>query len=315
MIKSLNSAAFVLIIILGWSFKGAAQTDSVQVSAQTNFFPVLKCASNVVYTNATILRVTPAEASVSFDGGIAKVPLQNLPEFLRQRYHYDPTNAAQYALAEKARAKARKLAQVREAAEQERLDAANRGNLCTIQVEQILDNRFGYPKCVVSGGGGADASVPSEVLLMNLPDSVKNFVNLYNQLQNDILTFGDKIHNDAIAAAYADAVAPQSDATVAGTVAVRRQLPSVHINTGWQDFHSPNRNVTTASTVTSPQVTPQRAQANLMAVNVEAEASSLEQMKADLETMTENLADKTQVKAYFTGKSYANFQIWECVQN
>jgi hypothetical protein len=255
---------------------------AVQLSAQTNFFPLLNCASNVVYTNATILRVTPAEAVVNFDGGIVKVQLQNLPEFLRQRYHYDPTNAAQYALAEKARNQARKLAQVREAAEQTQLDAANRGNLCTIQVKQILDNQFGYPKCVVSGGGGADASVPSEVLLMNLPDSVKNFVNLYNQLRNDIPTFGEKIHNDDIAAKSANANA---------LVGAGGDLARVNAAMA------------------------QRFQANQMAVNVEDETYRLEQMKADLETMTENLADKTQVKAYFTGKSYAKIQIWECVQN
>jgi hypothetical protein len=291
MIKSLNSAAFVLIIILGWSFKGAAQTDSVQVSAQTNFFPVLKCASNVVYTNATILRVTPAEASVSFDGGIAKVPLQNLPEFLRQRYHYNPTNAAQYALAEKARAKARKLAEAAQAAEQEKLDAANRGNLCTIQVEQIEDNQFGYLKCVVSegwprgGGGGADASVPSEVLLMNLPDSVRKTVTQIAQQK----------------------IAIEQQKTAIENVRNQKIVATSRVN----DPNDPDPGFTAQMNAQSALYNAQQVQYE----KLDDMKASLEDMKADLKIMRTYLPDKTQVTAYFTGKSYANFQIWECVQN
>jgi len=118
--KTQLALIFSLVTLAAW-----AQTNSVQISAQTNLFPFLNCASNVIYTNATILSVTPAFADVEFDGGLERVPLQNLPEFLQQRYHYNPTNAAQFELTQKVHAKDQKLAQTAHVAEQERLDAAN----------------------------------------------------------------------------------------------------------------------------------------------------------------------------------------------
>jgi hypothetical protein len=265
-------AQLVLIFAIA-GLNVSAQTNSVQVPTQTNFFPFLNCASNVVYTNATILSVTPAFADVDFDGGLERVPLQKLPEFLQQRYHYNPTNAAQFELAEKARAKARKLALAAQVAEQERLDAANRGNLCMIQVEQILDDQFGYLKCAVSGGngGGGGASVPSEVLLMNLPDSLRKILTQIEQQKAAIENLrGQKI-------------------VVTSTV---------------NDPNDPD-----------PGFTAQMNVDNALYDAKQAQKEKLEAMKDDLKTMTENLTEKSQVRAYFTGKSYAGFQIWECVPN
>jgi hypothetical protein len=145
------------------------------VQAQTNFFPFLNCTSNVVYTNATIISVTPAFADVDFDGGIARVPLGNLPDFLQQRYHYDPANAAQFAVQEKAREAARKLAIAKAAAEQARLDALNVGPVCTLEVESVIDDSLGYTKVAVTSmnGGGATPDVPSQILMKNFPDSIR----------------------------------------------------------------------------------------------------------------------------------------------
>jgi hypothetical protein len=259
---------FSLVTLAAW-----AQTNSVQVSTPTNFFPFLNCASNVVYTNATILSVTPLYADVEFDAGLERVPLQNLPDFLQQRYHYNPTNAAQFELAEKARAKARKLAQAAQAAEEERLDAANRGNLCTIQVEQILDDQFGYLKCAVSGrnGGGGDVTVPSRVLLNDLPDSVREILTQIEQQKAAIKNL---------------------------------QAQKIVATSTVNDPNDPD-----------PGFTAQMNANNALYDAEQAKKEKLEAMKDDLETMQDNLAEKTQVRAYFTGNSYAGFQIWECVQN
>jgi hypothetical protein len=70
---------------------------ALTVSAQTNF-DVLVC-KDASYTNATIIRATPAYLVVSHNDGISKVALTNLPDSLQQKYPYDPEKIAAAAAA------------------------------------------------------------------------------------------------------------------------------------------------------------------------------------------------------------------------
>jgi hypothetical protein len=70
--------------------------------AQTNFFPLLNC-KNRIYTNATIESVTPATATIFWDGGGERIPLTNLPPEILTRYHYDPQAAQEYLDAQAAK--------------------------------------------------------------------------------------------------------------------------------------------------------------------------------------------------------------------
>ena len=63
----------------------------LNVSAQTNF-AILIC-KNASYTNATIIRETPAYVVVSYSGGLAKVAHTNLPDALQKQFNFDPEKA------------------------------------------------------------------------------------------------------------------------------------------------------------------------------------------------------------------------------
>jgi hypothetical protein len=151
----------------------------------------------------------------------------------------------------------------------------------TIVVVWDTTSQHGIPLCdaVQADQGDSVTSLPG-ILVRNLPASVMDFVNRENNL-------AVKIEQDARAAERADAVAPHSDATVAGTVAIQ------------------NRNVIIAATVETPQVTPQRAQANLMTVNVNDEQRELEKMKA-------NYYRNATIIAFPSSEFYGNRQVWYC---
>jgi hypothetical protein len=249
------------------------------VQGQTNFFPFLNCASNVVYTNATIMSVTPAFADVDFDGGIARVPLANLPDFLQQRYYYDPTNAAQFAVQEKAREAARKLAKAKAAAEQARLDALNVGPLCTIQIDAIIDEQFGSPKCSVSSGngGGVVVNIPSQIIIQNLPSSVTDFLKRFNGVQDQIAF--DKQHI--------------KDLKDKETRAENNAQVAIAVGT---DADYANANI---------------AENNISAA-IQKTQDDLDEQESNLEEMKQNFSEDTRIVAHFTGHIYSGFQIWVC---
>ena len=64
--------------------------------ADTNVIAVLTTADGIAYTNARIEHVTPVEAIVWFQSGIARVALTNLPPDLQKQYPYDAAAAEQF---------------------------------------------------------------------------------------------------------------------------------------------------------------------------------------------------------------------------
>ncbi len=89
---------------------------SFSVHADTNIIAVLTTADGISYTNARIDRTTPVEAFVWYDGGIARVPLTNLPESLKQKYPFDTNAASQFLAAEKQKTANRRAAEIAAAA-------------------------------------------------------------------------------------------------------------------------------------------------------------------------------------------------------
>lgn len=130
----------------------------LSVSAQTNF-EILVC-SDASYTNAIIIRATPAYVVVDFDGGLAKVAMTNLPVNLRKQYHYDPDKAAAALAADEQH----KADLIKAKIEQTKYLASLRGTNQTIRVNAVLDS---FGKCQTSVG---------EIYLTGLPASVSEYL-------------------------------------------------------------------------------------------------------------------------------------------
>src|ERR1017187_4659721 len=154
---------------------------ALMVSAQTNF-DVLVC-KDASYTNATIIRTTPAYAVVMHSDGISKVALTNLPESLQKKYGYDPDKAAAALASEEkqqADAKAKRLKEL----------AGVRGTNREIQVVVVLDN---LGQCQTSVG---------RVYLAGVPASVSEYANRYTALKSEVenlTVIVDKVHRGSIA--------------------------------------------------------------------------------------------------------------------
>lgn len=68
--------------------------------ASVTFADDFKTVNGKEYKNGTVTRVEPDGIVIKFSGGIAKIPFTDLSPDLQQKYHYDPTAAANYAAAD-----------------------------------------------------------------------------------------------------------------------------------------------------------------------------------------------------------------------
>jgi hypothetical protein len=226
---------------------------------------------------------------VTFAGGIVQVPLKELPQSLQEQYHYNSSAAAKFLLEKKRKSdKSRADNAARQAAYEKSLSALV-GQYRKIQISAIIDetSNGGFPLCSIGyggvGGGGDGHPVPSRILLKNLSAEVRDFLRRYNQLQNDILTFGEKVHNDEKAADRANALA------LVGVVG--------------------------GETAYDEAAMAQRKQANLMALDVKEEGYRLKQMQDELEQMASNAIEKTSIMACPTGQTFGSYEIWTCGGN
>lgn len=168
-------------------------SSSVALAANTNeiFFDVLHTAQGD-FTNATIIRTTPAYAVVDWPNGLAKVALTNLSPELQKRFGYDPQKAAALVAAEKQHA----ADVLKQQIEYQKYVASLRGTNQVIRVMTVPDS---YGRCQTSVGS---------VIVQNVPSSVSSWIAHYNQLSSDIPVFAQKVLNDTKAAERADAFAP-----------------------------------------------------------------------------------------------------------
>jgi hypothetical protein len=244
--------------------------------AQTNE-PVIGVlpAGGQLYTNARITSVTPAHAVVSYDGGIVQLALSNLPAAYQKKYGYDPDKAARYLADEKQKLQERRAALMARQAAYNQAVASLAGTNRPVPIVSILDevSNGGIPRCAVP-------DIPDGILVKNLPDPVRNFLNRKKQLGADINSFSDQVQADASAAARAQAVAPTFAATDPDTINAQNN---------------------------------QRAQANLMALKVKEEQAELAKMKITMSDLDAETAAQTTIMAFPTGQFFGGFEIWNCV--
>ena len=244
--------------------------------AQTNE-PVIDVlpAEGQFYTNAQITLVTPAYAVVSYDDGIVQLALSNLPASYKEKYGYDPDKAAKYLADEKQKVQEQRAAEMTRQTAYNQAVASLTGTNRPVLIISILDEQSngGIPLCAVP-------DVPNGILVKNLPDPVRSFLNRKKQLAVDIDSFSDKVQADGSAAARAEAVAPT--------------------------FASPDPDTLDAQNN-------QRAQANLMAVKVREERAELAKMKKTMNDLDAETADRTTIMAFPTSQFFGRFEIWDCV--
>jgi hypothetical protein len=249
---------------------------AVSTSAQTNE-PVIEVltAGGQFYTNARISHVTPASAVVIYDGGSVQLALSNLPVSYQEKYGYDPVKAARFLADEKQKVQAERAALMARQAAYNRAVASLTGTNRPVQILSILDEQSngGIPRCAVP-------DAPDGILVKNLPDSVRSFLNRKRQLAADIRSFSDKVRADTSAAVRAQAMAP--------TLASRDP-----------DTLDAQNN--------------QRAQANLLAVKAGEERAELDEMKKTLSDLDAETADRTTIVAFPTGQFFGRLEIWNCV--
>ena len=108
-------AAFLLL--LAWAASAWAQEDRISFTTTLG----------ESFENAKLVRVEPDGIALSHSRGISKVPLEQLPEEVRARFHLDGANAARYRAqqAEAARARAEQTRLLRERRAQEAQLAAD----------------------------------------------------------------------------------------------------------------------------------------------------------------------------------------------
>ncbi len=222
------------------------------------------------FTNATIIRHNPAYAVVDYDGGIIKVADRNLPPDLQKQFGYSPANATKFLNQEMEQHKAdlEKAAAMR-AAELARI-AYLVGTNRIIYINAI--ESVEPLQCSITTDG-----INEHILVRNLPDSVREFVNQYNQMRADILALGDKVKDDTSAVRHADAQSSMAN-----------------------DYYAVNG--VPAISDTAP------AHANL-----EDEKDNLQQKQDDLKAMADEVPERTAVIAHPSGEFYAGLEIWDCV--
>jgi hypothetical protein len=232
-------------------------------------------AGGQFYTNAQITHATPAYAVVIYDGGSAQLVLSNLPVSYQKRFGYDPDKAARFLADEKQKAQERRAALMVRQAAYNRAVASLAGTNRLVQIISILDevSNGGIPLCAIP-------EAPDGVLIKNLPDPVKNFLNRKRQLAADVNSFSARVQADTSAADRAVAVAPT--------------------------FASPDADMIDAQNN-------QRAQANLMAVKAREEQAELEQMKKTMGDLDAETVDRTTITAFPTGQFFGRFEIWNCI--
>ena len=247
---------------------------ALTVSANTNeiHLDVLLTAQGN-FTNATIIRLNPAYAMVNYPGGILMIADSNLPPDLQKQFDYSPSNAAAFLVSEKEKKKQADAAYAKRRAADLAYIASFAGTNRVIRIASIDDEtRITQCAAIIDGQN-------KEIFIRNLPQTVKDFVNSYNQLRADILALGERVHNDAKAAERADAFAPVA---AAGDAA--------YVNSAMA----------------------QRDRANQMALNVEDAADKLAEMQDNLKTMHDEATEKTSVIAYPSSEFWGDQQVWVC---
>lgn len=149
---------------------------SVCLAGAQPIYPVLVC-SNACYTNASIFRTNAAYVLVSYEGGLEKVSITNLPDEMQKSIGYDSAKAAAAISEEQGKIAAHKARLAQEAAQEAYKEQAERKS----QAVQIISVYDDFGKCKISG----IAPVYSTVIMYDIPDSVRDYLADYYQVLQD----------------------------------------------------------------------------------------------------------------------------------
>ena len=225
------------------------------------------------FTNASIIRHNPAYAVVDYPGGIINVADSNLPPDLQKQFGYSPASADSFLKQEKAGQKAA----YDQFAAQHTADAAYFASLNgTNRIIRITS--IGPEIRILQVAATIDGR-DQEILIRNLPSSVRDFVNRYNQLQANVPAFAEKVQYDTKAADRAD--------TLASVVRGRDR--------GYENW-----------------AVTRRYRAKLMVLNAKDEGETLKQMQDDLKQVTDDAPQLAAVIAYPSSEFYGTQQVWVC---
>ena len=229
-------------------------------------------AGDKVYTNAIITRVTPAYAVVSYQEGMAQIPLSNLPAAYQTRFGYSPEKAAQFLDEERQIQKKRRAAFLAQQATLRTLAGTNR----PVRIMAIDDHPYygGFSLCSVD-------LIKGGMLVENFPDSVRQFMSGYRQLQADVAGCQQQLNKLN---------------TEAKTLAKPPPPPSLG--------KSGNRAVV---------LSVYSAQTNNLANNRRNLENRLQTLNAQLDRATTNYDLYTTIIAHPSGQAYAGKPIWVCV--
>ncbi len=155
----------------------ADTTNEIQIAALS--------VGDKIYTNATITRVTPAYAVVSYQEGVVQIPMSDMPAVYQSQFGYTPEKAAHFLDDQKRLQKQQQSILARQVAAQ-----ARTGTNRPVRVTAIDDNPSfgGFPFCSVDGISGG-------ILIENLPDSVRQFLSGYRVLQADVADCQQQLNN------------------------------------------------------------------------------------------------------------------------
>jgi len=168
----------LLTLILSVLSAPAGGTNEIRVGALP--------AGDKIYTNAIITRMTPAYAVVSYQDGMVQIPMSNMPAAFQAQSGYTPEKAAQFLDQERQTQRKRRAAFLAQQAALQALAGTNR----IVRITDIDDDPSygGFPFCSVDG-------LSSGILVENFPDSVRQFMSGYRQLQADIADCQQQLDN------------------------------------------------------------------------------------------------------------------------
>ena len=168
----------LLVLILSALSALAGATNEIHVDALP--------AGGRIYSNATITRVTPAYAVVSCQDGIVQIPMSNMPAAYQTQFGYTPEKAAQFLEEQKQIQQKRRAAFLARQAALQAMAGTNR----PVRITAIDDDPSfgGFPFCSVDGIDGG-------ILVENFPDSVRQFLAGYRQLQADVADCQQQLDN------------------------------------------------------------------------------------------------------------------------
>ena len=232
-------------------------------------------AGGKTYTNAIITRANAAYAVVSYQEGMVRIPMSNLPAAYQAQFGYTPERAAQFLSEENRIQKEgrRASALARQAAAQALL-----GTNRLVRITAIIDetSNGGIPFCSAQG-------IPGGILIKNLPDSIRQFFAGYRQLQAEVAGCQQQINNLKVPAT------PPTNA-----VSKPRMGKSLMVGSG--------AGFAWVKTQTN----------NAAAVRQNAE-DRLNELQAELDRQTANYDRCTTILAHPSGDFFGQKPIWICV--